>query len=421
MSFALYLQAVLGLAVFVVLALPFSSNVRRINWKLVVVAVALQFAICILLLRVPLISDGLAAVNRAVGALGAATREGTSFIYGYLGGGTPPFAVTNPGTLVTFAFQVLPLVIVMSALSALLWFWRILPLIVRAIAWVFERALDTRGPAGLAATANVFLGQIEAPLLVRPYIATMTRYELLLLMTAGLATIAGSVMALYAAMLGPFFGEALGHLLTKSVMSVPASILFAHLLLPEDPRDQPVVAPPRLYTGSMDARTRGTQDGLGVYLGVMAMLLVLVSLVALLNGIVGLLPAAGGEPLSLERMAGWIFAPVAWCMGVPWSEAPAVGSLLGEKIVLNEFVAYLQLADIVNGKTAGVALTDQGRLIATYALCGFANFSSIAIQIGGIGGLAPNRRHDLARLGLRAMFAGTLANFMTATIAGFLL
>ena len=408
-----FLQAVAGMAAFVGLGVLLSASRRRIDWRLVATAIVLQFVICALLLRVPVAAAGLAAVGRGVDAVTDATRAGTTFQFGFLGGGAAQFAVAEPGALVTFAFRLLPIVIVMSALSALLWHWQVLPLVVRALAGLFERTLGTRGPAGLAATAEIFAGPVESPLLVRPYLAAMTRYELLLLMTAGLATIAGSVMALYAAMLGPFFGEALGHLLTKSVMSVPASILFAHLLLPEDPRDQPVVAPPRLYTGSMDALTRGTQDGLGVYLGVMAMLLVLVSLVALLNGIVGLLPAAGGEPLSLERMAGWIFAPVAWCMGVPWSEAPAVGSLLGVKTVLNEFVAYAQFTQLPPD-----TLDARSRLITIYALCGFANFGSIGIQLGGIGAMAPERRADLAALAMPALVAATLASCMTAAIAG---
>lgn len=415
MNLALYLQAALGLCVFVALALPFSSNVRRINWKLVAIATALQFAICILLLKVPLINDGLVAANRAVGALGRATLEGTSFIYGYLGGGTPPFEVTNPGALATFAFQVLPLVIVMSALSALLWFWRILPWVVRGIAFVFERTLDTRGPAGLAATANVFLGQIEAPMLVRPYLASMTRYELLLLMTAGMATIAGSVMVIYAAMLGPQFEGVLGHLITKSIMSVPAAILFAHVMLPDEAEaaHAPTTEPPRIYEGSMDAIARGTSDGLYIYLNILAILLVLIAFVALFNGALGMLPQVGDAPLTLERLAGWVFAPIAWLMGIPWQEALTSGSLIGVKTVLNEFIAYLKLADL-----PPEALSERSRLITIYAVCGFANISSIGIQISGIGAMAPERKRDLADLGLRALIAATLASTMTGAVVG---
>jgi CNT family concentrative nucleoside transporter len=409
----LVLQALTGIVVFVVLALPFSSNWRRVNLKLVAFAIALQFIICALLLKAPGIRDGLQYVNRAVGALGAATMKGTSFVYGYLGGGTPPFEVTNPGTLATFAFQVLPLVIVMSALSALLWYWRILPLVIKGISVIFERALGTRGPAGLVATANIFMGQIEAPLLVRPYLARMTQYELLLVMTAGMATIAGSVMVIYSAMLGQQIQGVLGQLITKSIMSVPASIMFAHLMLPENnDSSQELEKPPRVYESSMDAITRGTSDGLNIYLNILAILIVAIALVALLNGIVSFIQI-GGAPLTLERFAGWVFAPVAWLMGVPWQESVTVGSLLGIKTVLNEFIAYLNLQAMPAG-----TLSEHSKLIALYAVCGFANLSSVGIQISGIGAMAPERRNDLARLGFRALLAATLASCMCGAVVG---
>lgn len=411
MEWTSYAQAFLGLGVFIALALLFSRAPRSVDWRLVSIAIVLQIAICFLLLRVPVISAGFAYLTLAVNALSEATRSGTSFIFGYLGGGSPPFAVTDPGSLVTFAFQVLPLVIVMSALSALLWYWRVLPTVVRAIAKVFEKTLGTRGPAGLVATANIFVGQVEAPLLVRPYIGRMTHYELLLLMTAGMSTIAGSVMVIYAAMLGAMFDDVLGHLLTKSVMSVPASILFAHLLLPEPPPDHPDAEPPRLYGGSMDAITHGTADGLNIYLGILAVLLVLIAFVGLANAMIGLLPAVAGEPLSLERIAGWLFAPIAWLMGIPWSEAPLVGSLIGVKTVLNEFIAYINLAAIPED-----ALSPRSRLITIYALCGFANLGSMGILIGGIGAMCPERKLDLAALAPRALYAATLGTCMSGAV-----
>src|SRR4051812_16446633 len=409
----LVLQGLLGIAVFVLLTLPFSSNWRRVSWKLVGFAIALQFIICALLLKAPGVRDGLQYVNRAVGALGAATLKGTSFVYGYLGGGAPPFDVTHPGMLVTFAFQVLPLVIVMSAISALLWYWRILPVVIKGISIIFERALGTRGPAGLVATANIFMGQIEAPLLVRPYLARMTQYELLLVMTAGMATIAGSVMVIYSAMLGAQIQGVLGQLITKSIMSVPASILFAHLLLPENnDSSQELEKPPRVYESSMDAITRGTSDGLNIYLNILAILIVAIALVALLNGMVSFISVAGA-PLTLERFAGWCFAPVAWLMGVPWNESVTVGSLLGIKTVLNEFIAYLDLQAMPSS-----ALSEHSKLIALYAVCGFANLSSVGIQISGIGAMAPERRNDLARLGFRALLAATLASCMCGAVVG---
>lgn len=317
----LYLQALLGIAVFIAIVLPMSSNRRSINWKLVGIALALQFVICILLLKAPVIKEGLLYLNQAVGALGAATLKGSAFVFGYVGGGDTPFTITNPNAAVTFAFQVLPLVIVMSALSALLWYWRILPIVIRGISWIFERALGTRGPSGLVATANIFLGQTEAPLLVRPYLARMSRYELLLVMTAGMATIAGSVMVIYSAMLGAQFEGVLGHLITKSIMSVPASVLFAHMILPDDNgSSQDLQESPRIYQSAMDSITRGTSDGLALFLNIIAILIVLTAFVALANSIVSFLPMVGDEALTLERIAGWIFAPIAWLMGIPWSK-----------------------------------------------------------------------------------------------------
>ncbi|MFZ9061873.1 MAG: NupC/NupG family nucleoside CNT transporter [Steroidobacteraceae bacterium] len=411
MDWMLVMQALIGLAVFVLLALPFSSAPRGIQWRLVGVAILLQIVICFLLLKVPVISAGFAYLTQAVNALSQATQQGTTFIFGYLGGGPTPFEVTNPNAVITFAFQLLPLVIVMSALSALLWYWGVLPLVVKAISRVFEKTLGTRGPAGLAAAANVFVGQVEAPLLVKPYIARMTRYELLLLMTAGMATIAGSVMVIYASMLGNILEGALGHLLTKSLMSVPAAIVFSHLLLPELPTAESDASPPRIYGGSMDAVTQGTSDGLNVYLGILAMLLVLITFVAIFNSFLGLLPEVGGAALSLERVAGWVFAPIAWCMGIPWSEAPLVGSLLGIKTILNEFIAFIELSNLPAG-----SLSDRSQLIATYGLCGFANISSMGILIAGIGALCPERKLELGELAPKALLAATLGTCMAGSV-----
>jgi CNT family concentrative nucleoside transporter len=410
----LYLQALLGIAVFIAIVLPMSSNRRSINWKLVGIALALQFVICILLLKAPVIKEGLLYLNQAVGALGAATLKGSAFVFGYVGGGDTPFTITNPNAAVTFAFQVLPLVIVMSALSALLWYWRILPIVIRGISWIFERALGTRGPSGLVATANIFLGQTEAPLLVRPYLARMSRYELLLVMTAGMATIAGSVMVIYSAMLGAQFEGVLGHLITKSIMSVPASVLFAHMILPDDNgSSQDLQESPRIYQSAMDSITRGTSDGLALFLNIIAILIVLTAFVALANSIVSFLPMVGSEALTLERIAGWIFAPIAWLMGIPWSEAMTAGSLLGVKSVLNEFIAFIQLTSV-----PPEALSDRSRLITIYGLCGFANLASIGIQISGIGTMAPERRDDLASLAWPAFVAATLGSCMTGCIVG---
>jgi CNT family concentrative nucleoside transporter len=413
MTLLLDLQALAGLVVFIALVLPLSANVRAIRWRAVGRALLLQFALCFLLLRVPPIVAGLAYLNGAVAALSAATLKGTAFVFGYVGGGPPPFAVTQPAALTSFAFQVIPIIIVVSALSAVLWYWRVLPTVIRAIARLFELTLGTRGPAGFAVAANVFVGQVEAPLLVRPYIARMSRYELLLLMTAGMTMIAGSMMIVYSAMLAGQFDNMLSQLLTKSLMSVPAAILFAQLMLPEDAHSEAPAEPGRIYTSTTDALTRGTADGLAIWLNVTAILLVLIAAVALLNLVLGALPAVAGAPLSLERLAGWLFAPLSWLMGIPWSEAPAAGRLLGVKTVLNEFLAYLKLAEL-----GPAALSERTRLISIYALCGFANFASMGIQISGIAAMAPERRADLNALALRSLIGATLASCMTGAIVG---
>ena len=413
MSLALDLQAVAGIATFIALALPFSDSIRRIRWRLVAVAIALEFAICFLLLRVPPIAAALKELNLVVAALSEATRHGTAFVFGYAGGAPSPFAVTHPEGLTVFAFQVIPIILVVSALSAVLWYWRVLPFVIRAIAWCFERTLGTTGPAGFAVTANVFVGQVEAPLLVRPYLAGMTRYELLLLMTAGMTMTAGSMMVVYAAMLSSHFDNMLSQLITKSLMSIPAAILFAHLMLPDDAASREHATPGRLYTSTMDALTRGTTDGLHIWLSVIAILIVLIAFVALINLGVAELPAVGGAPLSLERIVGWLFAPLAWLMGIPWSEASEAGSLLGIKTVLNEFIAYLRLAELGPG-----ALSPRTRLVVIYALCGFANFASMGIQISGIAAMAPERRADLNALAFRSLIGATLASCLTGAVVG---
>ena len=413
MNWILDLQAVAGIGVFVLLALPLSSRIGAIRWRLVLSAVALQFAVCFLLLRVPPSARALGVLNLGVGAIAEASRRGTAFVFGYVGGAPPPFEIAHPEGLAVFAFQVVPIILVVSALSAVLWHWRILPIVIRAIAWIFERSLGTTGPAAFAVIANVFVGQVEAPLLVRPYIARMTRYELLLMMTAGMAMIAGSMMVVYSAMLANHFDNMLTQLLTKSLMSIPASILFAHLMLPDDSAAAGHVDPGRSYSSTIDAITRGTTDGLKIWLNVIAILIVLIALVALVNLGVAALPPVGGLPLSLERMAGWLFAPLAWLMGIPWAEASGAGSLLGIKTVLNEFIAYLKLAEL-----GPAAFSDRTRLVTIYALCGFANFASMGIQIGGIAAMAPERRADLNELALRSLVGATLASCMTGAIVG---
>jgi concentrative nucleoside transporter, CNT family len=412
-ALTLNLQASLGILVYVMLATFVSSRVKAIRWSLVLAAIAWQFAICWVLLRVPAITHAFSVLNQVVAALSAATLSGTSFVFGYVGGAPPPFALENPERAVIFAFQVIAIIMVVSALSAVLWYWRILPTVIRSIAWIFKRTLGTDGPAGFAITANVFVGQVEAPLLVRPFIARMSRYELLLLMTAGMTMIAGSMMVVYSALLANQFSNLPTQLMTKSLMSIPASILFAHIMLPDDHASSEPTTPERPYSSTMDAVTRGTTDGLHIWLNVMAILIVLIALVALLNQGIGKLPWVLGAPLSLERIAGWLFSPLAWLMGIPWAEALDAGSLLGIKTVLNEFLAYLKLVDM-----GPSAFSERTRLIVIYALCGFANFASMGIQISGIAAMAPERRQDLNELALRSLLGATLASCMSAAIVG---
>ena len=422
------LQGVIGLAIFIALATAISQNRQQISWRLVLSAIAMQFVICAAFIHFSFLQQILASLNEGVQALSHASVKGTSFVFGFLGGGEAPFEVKSPNLMVTLAFQILPMIIVISALSALLWYWRVLPLLVKAISGFFEHTLNTHGPAGLVAVINIFLGQVESALMVKPYLAKMSKHDLLLVMTAGMAMIAGSMMVIYAAMLGPELGPdlggILGHLITKSMMSVPASILFAHLLVPEDRTDK--VHPEsesssenktqveQPYKSMMDAITRGTSEGLSIYLNVVAILIVLSALVALGNDGLAWVGAHFGYPsLSIQGIVGGLFAPVAWLMGVPWEQASMAGALLGVKTVLNEFLAYLDLIKLPDS-----ALDTHTRLIMIYALCGFANLGSIGIQISGLSAMIPERRDELNSLAWPSFIAAILASCMTGAIVG---
>lgn len=357
------------------------------------------------------------ALNEIVRTLQAATTAGTSFVLGYLGGGSVPFDIKQGASSFVLAFQALPLVLVISALSALLYHWRVLPMVVQGFAWCLRKTLGIGGTAGVGTAANVFVGMVEAPLLVRPYLATVSRSDLFLIMTAGMATIAGTMMVLYASFLTGVIADPLGHLLTASVLNAPAAIVVARLMIPPQADAEPeTVKLSSPYDNAMDAITRGTLDGLTLLLNIGAMLIVLVALVALANAALGLLPDWGGEPIKLERLLGFLMAPIAWLIGIPWPEASAAGALLGTKIVLNELVAYLSM-----GRLSPGTLTEKSRLILTYALCGFANFASLGIMIGGLGSMAPDRRSDIVALGLRSILAGVLSTCLTAALVGLIL
>jgi concentrative nucleoside transporter, CNT family len=415
-----------GLAVLIGIAWLASNNKRRVDWKLVATGVSLQIAFAALVLLVPGGKDAFDMIGRAFVKVLSFVVEGSTFIFGSL------MDVKTFGFI--FACQVLPTIIFFAALMGVLYHLNVMQGVVRAMAWGITKVMRVSGAETTSVCASVFIGQTEAPLTVRPYIPKMTESELITMMIGGMAHIAGGVLAAYVGMLGGgdpaqqvFYAK---HLLAASVMAAPATLVIAKILVPEvgEPltRGTVKIEVEKTTANVIDAAAAGAGDGLRLALNIGAMLLAFIALIALLNwpltwlGDVTGLSAAIGKPTNLATLFGYLLAPLAWVIGTPWQDAQVVGGLIGQKVVINEFVAYLQLGDIVNGKVAGVTLTGQGRLIATYALCGFANFSSIAIQIGGIGGLAPERRKDLARLGLRAVLGGSIATFMTATIAGVL-
>jgi CNT family concentrative nucleoside transporter len=412
---AFHLQSALGIAVIIALAWALSENRRAFPVRTVLVGLVLQVGIALLLLKVTVARDVLFSLNGVVDALVAATKAGTSFVFGFAGGGPTPYVVTNPQAMTSFAFQVLPLVIVISALAALLWHWRILPAVVGGFAWALRKTMGIGGAVGLGSAATIFLGMIEAPLLIRPYLAKLSRAELFMLFSVGLATVAGTVFVLYATILEPVVPGALGHILVASFMSLPAAILIARIMIPGDSETDGAAAPGFEYRSSMDAVARGTEDGLKLWLSIVAMLLVIVALVALADIILAHAPDIAGSPLTVERVFGWLFAPVVWLYGVPWHDAPTAGALMGDKTVLNEFVAYLKLAALPEG-----ALEPRSRLIMLYAMCGFANMGSVGIMIAGVSSLVPERRAEIVPLAMRALISGTMASGLTGAIIGLL-
>jgi CNT family concentrative nucleoside transporter len=409
-----HLQPLVGIAVIIAVGWALSEDRRAFSVPLVASALGLQAAIAILLLKLPLARQALLGLNAIVTALTDATRAGAGFVFGYVGGGPVPFAVTNPAALTSFAFGVLPLVIVISALSALLWYWRILPAVVGVLALVLRKTLGLGGAVGLGTGATIFLGMIEAPLLIRPCLPRMTRTELFILMTVGLASVAGTVFVLYATILTNVVPGALGHILVASMMAMPGAVLMARLMVPGSAATENIPADLG-FRSSMDAVARGTEDGLKIYLQILALLIVMLALVSLADQVLALLPHAGAAPLTLERMLGWLFSPLVWLYGVPWRQAAAAGGLMGTKAVLNELVAYLQLAAMPKGM-----LDPRTTLIMVYALCGFANLGSVGILIAGMSALMPERRGEIVPLALKALISGTLASGLSACMIGLL-
>jgi CNT family concentrative nucleoside transporter len=410
------LQSALGIVALLAIAWAISEERRAVAWKQAGIGLAVTLVTAIVLIKVPQVAAAFSVVNDAVGAIADSTKAGTSFVFGYLGGGTLPFDVKVPGADFVLALQALPVVLVMSALTTLLFYWRVLPPIVRGFAWLLERTLGVGGAVGLSTAANIFLGMVEAPLFIRPYLARLTRSELFIVMTGGMAGIAGTVLVLYATMLGPIIPDAAAHLVIASVLGAPAAILVSLIMVPETKdrhTEGMLVDPPPVASSTMDAIVKGTTAGLELLLNICAMIIVLVALVHLVNAILGLLPDVAGAPISLQRMLGTVMAPVCWLMGIPWDQAVTAGSLMGIKTILNELIAYLELA-----KLPPEALDPRSRLIMLYAMCGFANFGSLGIMIAGLATMAPERRDDVVSLGLKSIVSGTLTTCLMGAIVG---
>jgi concentrative nucleoside transporter, CNT family len=412
------LQSAVGVFAMLAIAWVISEDRRGVAWKHAAIGLLVTFGTAVILLKVPGVTRAFAAINDAVGAIAAASRAGTSFVFGYLGGGQLPYELKVPGADFVLALQALPIVLVMSVLTTLLFYWRILPPIVRGFAWLLERTLKVGGAVGLSTAANIFLGMVEAPLFIRPYLASLTRSELFIVMTGGMAGIAGTVLVLYATLLGPVIPDAPAHFVIASVVGAPAAILISLIMVPER-GDQHTggakVELPPVASSTMDAIVKGTATGLELLLNICAMLLVLVALVHLANAIIGVLPDIAGAPITLQRLLGYIMAPVCWLLGIPWNEAVTAGGLMGIKTILNEFIAYVELS-----KLPADALDPRSRLIMLYAMCGFANFASLGIMIAGLSTMAPERRNDVISLGWKSIVSGTLATCLMGAIVGVL-
>lgn len=410
----LRLHSFIGFLVLALLAWLFSEKRRDVRIRILLTGLGLQICLALLLLKLPGAQQAFLWLNNAVQALEESTRAGTGFVFGYLGGARLPFVEKVPGASYILAFRGLPLVLVISALSSLLFYWRIIPVVVRGFSWVLRRTMGIGGVEGLGTAANVFVGMVESPLLVRPYLLKISRSELFTIMTSGMATIAGTVMVLYAAILSKVIPGVIGHLLIASIISAPAAVTIAKLMIPEtgDPSAGEVEIPSEAHS-SMDAITRGTLGGVRLLINIIAMLVVFVGLVHLLNLLLGILPDFFGRPITFQRLMGYVMAPVTWVMGIPWSEALITGELMGTKTVLNELLAYLKLASLPEG-----TLSERSRLIIIYAMCGFANFGSLGIMIGGLGAMAKERRDEIVGLGIKSIVAGTIATCMTGALVG---
>ena len=420
MEFLTSVQALFGMSVFIGIAIALSEQRTVPGWRLLVAGLGLQFLVAFAVFNLSFLQQVLGGINSGVNAVVSATESGTLFIFGYLGGDPLnvdyPFAVSEPGATLILAFRILPLILMFTVLSAILWHYRVLPVIIKGFSLVLRKSMKVGGAVGLSSAANIFVGMVESPALIRPYIAVLTRSELFIVMSCGMATIAGSVMVFYSIILQGTLADPLGHIITASVISAPAAIMLALIMVPEtDAASKEEVELGVEYTSLMDAITKGTSDGVRLMVSVGAMILVLVALVALVNSVFLLLPFPGDDSLTLQRLFGYGFAPLTWLMGIPWSEAQAAGSLMGIKTALNELLAFLALAELPAG-----SLSEKSTVIITYALCGFANFGSLGIMIAGLSGMCPRRGAEIVELAPKSLISGTLATCMTGAIAGLL-
>ena len=410
------LHGLLGIAVLLAIAVAVSEGRRLVPLRLVVAGLVLQLVLALILIKLPGARAVFLLLDQAVGALQKATDAGTTVVFGYLGGGPLPFAETQPNASFILAFRAFPLVLVISAIASLLFYWGILQKVVAGFAWLLRRALGIGGALGVGAAVHVFVGMVEAPLLVRPYLKTMSRGELFALMSCGMAGIAGTVMVIYATILGPVIPDALGNILIASIISTPAALAIAAIMVPfkPDPEETGHLVMDDPPGSTMEAIVHGTSLGIGIIANILAMLVVLIALVTLVNLALGLLPL-DGEAITLQRLFAYLFRPALWLIGVPWEETAAASTLMGTKTVLNEFVAYLHMAAL-----PPEALSPRSRLIMTYAMCGFANFGSLGIMMGAMSAMAPERRSDIVTLAPRSLLSGTLATLMSGAMVGML-
>jgi concentrative nucleoside transporter, CNT family len=412
------LQSTLGILAIIALAWLVSENRRAVNWRQAGIGLGVTVALALVMLKVPKVEVVFALITEAVDAIATATRAGTAFVFGYVGGGPLPFELKTPGADFILGFQALPVVLVMSVLSSLLFYWGIMPPIVRGFSRALEKTLDVGGAVGLSTAANIFVGQVEAPLFIRPYLAKLSRAEMFVVMTGGMAGIAGTVFVLYATILAKAIPDAAGHIVVCSVLGAPAAILISFIMVP-DPKGPKTGGRldevQQVASSTMDAIVKGTGSGLELLLNIVAMLVVFIALVHLANAMLGLLPDLLGAPVTLQRLLGWVMAPICWLMGIPWAQAVTAGGLMGIKTILNELVAYLQLAAL-----PADALDPRSRLIMLYGMCGFANFGSLGIMIAGLSTMCPEKRDEVVSLGLKSIVSGTLTTCLLGAIVGML-